>query len=316
MDISIITSLYRSESFLPTYCNHLESVAKSVYDSSKLTLEVMLICNDATPDELAILQSFKSQAPAYLIINIIHTVRESLYASWNRGIEQSTSGIFTIWNVDDERYASALVEGYEKIRAGYELVDFPFTEVIGKRAVLYPALYTSQEINPKKHVGPFFMASMQCYEKVGRFDERFRVVGDFHWGIRAGVHGVRYAKGYEQAGRFINHGGNLSSNSNDLTWIELNIILIWYGEYRQIRPVKPDLMKKAWFDWGYTGGDVPPEIALLLWGDGAEARYEAWLRESAKREKLNALRTIPKRIIDNLGLRPLLFRLGIVKSGI
>ncbi|MEL6526543.1 MAG: hypothetical protein AAFQ07_12630, partial [Chloroflexota bacterium] len=53
-DISLITSLYRSDEHLPTYIEAVEAVARDL----ALSLEVVIVANDATEAERHLLDTF------------------------------------------------------------------------------------------------------------------------------------------------------------------------------------------------------------------------------------------------------------------
>ena len=51
MDISLITSLYRSERFLKDYTRQVLDVGRRLKQDLGLSLEVVIVANDASDDE-------------------------------------------------------------------------------------------------------------------------------------------------------------------------------------------------------------------------------------------------------------------------
>src|SRR5262245_20873775 len=106
MDISFITSLYRSARFLPLYTQRLLDAIQPLLQAH-LTLEVLLVANDADDTERALINDLIVQAACYapaLTIQAHYVPRENLYASWNRGLRLMQGDIFGFWNVDDFRH--------------------------------------------------------------------------------------------------------------------------------------------------------------------------------------------------------------------
>ena len=59
-------------------------------------------------------------------MRVYYVSRESLYASWNRGINLAKGDVLGFWNVDDVRYPEAVIDAIDLINKGAELVYFPF----------------------------------------------------------------------------------------------------------------------------------------------------------------------------------------------
>ena len=72
-----------------------------------------------------------------------------------------------------------------------------------------------------------------------------------------------------------------------------------------------------WSQWAdeYT---MPDDAAEQLFGEGAQERFDAWQREEIdyhrKVARIHGWRALPRLIVDESGLRPLLYKLGLVKS--
>ncbi len=322
MDISLITSLFRAEEHLAAYSAALLAVGAQLR-AAGLALEVVIVANDASPAERALIDRLAEQAESQGAVHpvILHVPRESLYASWNRGVTAASSGCIGIWNVDDVRTADALIEGQRLIAGGCQVVDFPFTQRIRHRWMgmgwttsrNYPAPYRPDIISPKAAFSPFFMFARTLYEQAGPFDEHFRIAGDFEWSARAAVRAARYCPGTHNAGMFILHAGNLSASGNPLEWVEIDIVLMRHRQWDRLRPVDPDLLRENWLAWGSAGSDLPDAIADRMWGPGADARLLAWQRGQRRAARSRRLRALPRAIINRAGLRPLLARLGLVK---
>jgi glycosyltransferase involved in cell wall biosynthesis len=310
MHVSLITSLYRTETHLPTYIQHAREVASQA-EARGVSVEYVVVANDATARERELLESFDAK--------VIHVPRESLYASWNRGVRAASGEAVGFWNVDDIRTLEGIVEGHRKITEGCKLVYFAHTVIRTQRGReerrIYPAVPYDKELHRRvMKCGPFFMFSPQLFREVGEFDERFRIVGDWEWCVRATDY-AEFCPVELIAGYFVLHGGNLSDTGNPLQVAEENIVYLLQGAYDRIVPVEGDVMWKTWEKWGF---DLPAEIEARMWGEGAAERLARWKKQTQHKRRMTqlnlAVRYLPKQMIDRTGLRPYLAKLGIVKN--
>jgi len=328
LDLSLITSLYRAEAHLPGYCQHvLETAAEAA--AAGLALEIVIVANDATGAERSAIEALAAAAQAAGTVQITPLVvaRETLYASWNRGVRAASGSGLGFWNVDDVRFPGALIEGAQRLAEGCALIYFPFQIITlrrwpggltTRRTEHYPARPFDREAFERASLtGPFFLFARSLYETVGPFDEHFRIAGDYEWLVRAGQI-TSFCAGSSLGGRFIQHGRNLSGSGDPRQDVEDNIIQMRLGAWERVHPARPDLMQQCWQDWGSQGRTAPPDVAERLWGAGADTRWQDWLRarrRARRRVQLSeAARRLPRFVIDHTGLRPALARLGIVKS--
>ena len=312
MDLSLITSLYRSEAHLPHYMTRVRAVAAQVAGTG-LVLQVVVVANDPTPAERAILDKFSAQLANAQVVRL-EVPREPVYASWNRGIAASAGRCLAIWNVDDVRNAPALLEGVRRIEAGCDLVEFPFAVVQGRQTTQHPPQYQPEALGRKTRLGPFFVCSRELYNRAGPFDARFRISGDFEWCARPAVREARVCHGEAVAGSFFLHSGNLSGSHNSREDIEDAIVMLRHGLYHDLRPVDARWLRTVWLRWGEDDTALPPEIAAQMWGPDAMANWQRWQRQQARIRLERLLRAGPRWIIARAGLRPLLARWGVVKA--
>lgn len=299
MPIAIISSLYRVEAHLEQFTQAVLTFAEEVHRAG-IDVHYLPILNDATPLERESIHQLAGQInDAGYGTMTPHTVeRETLYASWNRGISLTDAPYFTFWNADDVRDASAFIEGYRALEEGANLVDFVFTSVTSiKRFGLFPSVRHKQSamlFNPdrftrKNGVGPFFMVSRALYEQVGEFDENFRITGDMQWAGRA-LPIVQFYPAQKIGGYFYIHGDNLSNTGTTRETIEVNIVFMRREEWYQLIPTDPRALRDAWESWGKLDDiSIPDEVADFLWGDDAEQR---WRHYQAERNQVGWVRRI------------------------
>lgn len=314
MDISLYTSLYRTEAYLPTY---LERALRTieVLRAAGLTLELVMIANDASDAERALLARLQD---AYEHVQVMYVPREPLYLSWNRGIKAARANVLAPWNVDDYYYPEALITGHERITAGgcdivYFSREIVWTQPQKQRVVVQPAPpYDAQAHRNKMLVGPFPMFSRRIYDAVGGFDGRFRLLGDYDFFVRATRH-TDFCPMDQVGGQFVIHGGNLSSSGNPREWAETNIIHLLHDNHAALRPCPPDAMRATFNDFA-DAITLTPQLEDRLWGAEAERIWQEHLTRQRRNRIDNAVRYVPRRIIERLGLRGALYRAGLLKT--
>src|SRR5690606_34150074 len=126
----------------------------------------------------------------------------------------------------------------------------------------------------RMQAGPFFLFHRDLYTRVGAFDARFRVVGDWEWAVRA-LDVTAFCHSPVVAGQFYIHGDNLSNTGSSRERVELNVVRLLTGRYADLTPTPPDAMREGWQAWA-ADHPLPPEIEAQLWGDGAQAAWERW----------------------------------------
>jgi glycosyltransferase involved in cell wall biosynthesis len=221
--ISIITSLYNSQRHLPLFIKKIEKVSGELIQQ-KIEHEFLLISNSPNDQEKKLLTEI--EANKKISSRIIICDRESLYATWNRGINEAKFPIITFWNVDDIRFTEGIIDGLSKINDGAGVVYFPFVykryvkilniPILVKRVVIDPPKFDLKTFSEGMHCGPFFMTTKKSFEKIGTFDATFKIAGDFDWCVRAAKSGLVFKKSNVIAGIFTNDGTTLSGSKNKI----------------------------------------------------------------------------------------------------
>lgn len=313
-DISLISSFYRAAAHLPLFFQRARLVAEALA-AAGIELEFVIVANDAQPDERALIDAFAGSVSG---VRVLYVGRESLYASWNRGIETAAGQVIGFWNADDARTSAAIVDGLQRLRAGCEVVYFAYEIHAPPATIRLFAARPSDQAGHRRRMqaGPFFLFRRDLFERIGRFDDRFRVVGDWEWIVRA-LGKAKFCHSLINAGAFYIHGENLSNTGSHREQTELAVVRLLHGMDGALTPVPPDAMREVWQAWAHERV-LPPEIEAQLWGGGAQANYEQWQAGAAARlqaaQQRERLRAFPKWLIDTLGLRPLLARIGLVSA--
>jgi len=251
--ISIITSLYKSDRYLDSFSVQLKSFANFL-SLNGISFELIAIANEPTDRERKFAQDFEKNN----WFKFFSIAREPLYATWNRGVGMAFGEIIGFWNVDDVRYPEAVLEGLKLFSGGAELVYFPFKinrylKIFGHYFLVHKQTIKDKipEFNEKTkndflhqmNCGPFFMFTKKLYEKVGPFDEQFKIAGDFDWCVRAAKLPGNLVKAKSLAGEFRVDGGGLSAGGGMRQVVENNVIYRRCGFTHLIKQEDEELAK-------------------------------------------------------------------------
>jgi hypothetical protein len=242
MDVSMVTSLYGSSRHLPGFLTRLEACLRSV-ETKGYSVESIIISNEPDWRERRMLEEAHSSTWWHDHCHLVRVPRESLYASWNRGVRAASGAAIGFWNVDDYRNPSAIAEGIEMIRSGCSIIRFPWVHVSTTdsplrrdrdRTVVFCDQQDQSRLDPEVDfcLGPFFMFRRELFEQYGPFDEQFQIVGDYDWQLRV-VPTAGLEWGQELAGVFYTDGTNLCGSGSPRQLAEQNILFKRHGLDRE-----------------------------------------------------------------------------------
>lgn len=245
---SLITSLYRSERYLPEFLKKTLVVGEFLVENN-FDFEIVIVANDPTQMERNLILTAQKRQKW---LRYYAVEREPISASWNRGIELASGNILGFWNVDDGRFPEAIMEGSRLISQGSLLVYFPFiykryVKFLGlswlvKRKLIKPAPFEQKEFTRSMQEGPFYMFSRKFYQTVGPYDEQFKICQDFDWCVRAAKKGI-FTLSNMVAGVFVNEGTSLSGSKNPRHEAEDNVALTRSGATDKLHPIDPVMME-------------------------------------------------------------------------
>lgn len=303
-DISLVTSLYRGTRWLPSFVSAVETVCGELR-AAGLELQLVVVANDATATHRYWLSHLSQRLSSEGLgsLDVQQVSRETLYASWNRGLAAAKAPCLGFWNVDDVRSSAALVEGRELMALGAELVYFPEVSVCANRRgilgrdVSFPAAppFERDTFRSSMPLGPFFLFSRELYERVGPFDEQFHVAGDFEWAARAaGL--TNFTRGATVGGAFLRHGNALSGVGTERQVVENNIVYVRYGGWEKIMPADPGLFRQYSLFREGEGFTLPSdvEVRLTAGSRAAASGHSPWAGRIARLDR--RLRSAPVRL--------------------
>jgi glycosyltransferase involved in cell wall biosynthesis len=199
MDVTVLTSIYKSELYLKSFLQNLDS--QIGIDSC----ELIFISTEASGFERKLLEEFTQVHPNAKLIYTKYPF--GIYEAWNIGIEVSSSKYITNWNVDDQRSFDSIfhqfnfMEENQHVDIGYQDLFYVFSpnlsweqiQNIGLKtrmaSVSLPALMTGA---CPPHNGPIWRREL--HDSVGLFDPQYRSAGDLDFWIRCALKDKKFLK--------------------------------------------------------------------------------------------------------------------------
>lgn len=180
--ISVIASLYRADKYLSDFFKNFISI------DGLDQIELVIVHNDPTQAENKIIDSWRKKIPNFQYLKV---PREGLYKSWNRGIKHASGKYVGMWNVDDRRKPESLLEQAKVLdtKSEYMMVTGDYQKVFSYRDE--EGIYKRDPVKrgwinnlPRFHNGCFLLWRKEVHEKIGYFDEQFRIAGDTEFWYR------------------------------------------------------------------------------------------------------------------------------------
>lgn len=229
--VSIITALYKSERYLKQYLEHVQSFADFL-TKQNFAFEIVVVITQASQKEKELLSKFEKES----WFKVYEFNTRGLYAAWNFGVSKAKGDLLGPWNADDVRFPKSVIEAQRLAESGADVVYFPFLlkryvslgffdlPVVTRKVEGSVLEFEKRKFETTMTAGPHFMFTRKVYEKVGGFDEQFKIAGDFDWCARAANLGANFKLAKEFSGVFRVDGHGLSAGANQTLQAENNIV--------------------------------------------------------------------------------------------
>ncbi len=235
--ITVLTSLYNCKNYLNSFFKHVTQIEDSE------NIEILLLHNAPTEDEVAIINQNLPKIPSlkYHVIPIL----EGLYATWNRGIKMARGEYICIWNVDDIRLPASI-----RLQAATLDAHPEAALTYGDMGYMYSYGILSSDIDIAKdfknnrwnffrshQIGCFPMWRKNIHEKIGYFDEQFKLIADFDFQIRV-ARNYDLVKTDTLLGYYLEYvPTKLSYSPHSKQRREQNVLYLRYGIWDKINSV-------------------------------------------------------------------------------
>jgi glycosyltransferase involved in cell wall biosynthesis/SAM-dependent methyltransferase len=243
--ISVLSSLYNCEKFLPGFFDALDKMEE------KERMEILLLHNEPKEAELAVIRQFLPKMD--FVRHIVIPERESLYRTWNRGIKMADGEYITIWNVDDVRFPDSIIRQAEALdnnpHAAIAYGDIRISGQYGMSGTEKTNVPVYNRHTYRKFLSGYYISCFQMWRKsiheiIGYYDEQFKCVADFDFQIRAALH-FPFVKTAEPLGIYLEYQPYKLS-ANGLQELENNIVYLRYGIYEKVNLFSAGLSRKKY----------------------------------------------------------------------
>jgi hypothetical protein len=236
-DLSVITSVYRGEKFLPDFLANLR--AQTLFPRC----ELILVLNEASPAEKTMAKDFAAKASGQVQIIEVPKV-ENLGASWNRGWQAARAPYLAIWNIDDRRKPDSLdcqlavleeKSEWQLCYGDYVTVSEVGSETGPRRRT--PKYSVSHFRRSFAQGGAFWVLRKSLSAQLAYFDEQFRIGPDMELSFRIAAAGLQMVRCEGLLGYFTDAAQGLSTRDGaQPSVVERTAIQLRYGVFDKLRP--------------------------------------------------------------------------------
>ncbi|MBL0712169.1 MAG: glycosyltransferase, partial [Desulfosarcina sp.] len=231
--VSAVVSTYRSKRFIEGRLQNL--VEQSVFQKGQL--EIIVVDSNSPENERAIVERFSEKYPH--IVYLRTQERETVYAAWNRGIENARGTYFVNANTDD-RFAPNALEvmadtldaqpEYDAVYGNWVVTRTPndtFESSMSKHLFVYPEF----------HPGLFFYLQVtshanfvrrSVFKQIGAFDDSYTVFGDREFMLRFSAKGFKALKLERTIGLYLENPTSVERANKDIGMQECSVLYDHY----------------------------------------------------------------------------------------
>lgn len=177
--VSVITVTLNSRQYI-------ERAIKSLLSQTYGNIEHVIIDGGSTDGTLEILDKYRDKIDFF-----VSEPDKGLYDAMNKGINHSTGDILYFFNSDDRFYDKDVIKKavyyFSKKRADFIYGDIVNYHVDAQNYSYgrYPNFITKRHFIRSTIGHPATFFHRRCFEKVGVFDIRYKIVSDYEWFLRA-----------------------------------------------------------------------------------------------------------------------------------
>ncbi|SHE35486.1 Glycosyltransferase involved in cell wall bisynthesis [Bacteroides luti] len=228
--ITVLTSLFNCSKYLEGYFNCLSKL------NNTQNIEVLLLHNAPSNEEMAIISKYLPSLS--FVKHIIISEREGLYRTWNRGIDLANGEYICVWNVDDIRTPNSIIDQAETLDKNPN-TDLTYGDFYYMFKYPEPSdiLVVNKDFSINKNsffrthqIGCFPMWRKRIHDKLGFFDEQFKLVSDFDFQIRV-ARTSQIVKTNNIVGYYLENVPEKLSSNLWIQIIERNALYLRYGMF-------------------------------------------------------------------------------------
>ena len=178
--ITVVTACYNSAATI-------EVTLKSVLAQTYQNYEYLIIDGKSTDNTLAIVERYRDKFGDKL--RVISEKDTGIYNAMNKGVKNSRGEIVGILNSDDfysETALESVAARYAKERYPYIVINGDMIRVSSSGEEIVRCRFKEKLVEMKTCFGhPSMFAAKAVYDKIGLYDESYRLAADGEWQYRA-----------------------------------------------------------------------------------------------------------------------------------
>lgn len=211
--VSAIVSTYNSERFLRGRLDDL--LRQSLY--AKGELEIIVVNAGSKQGEKYIARDYLG------CITYIESLREPIYASWNRGIAIAKGEYITNANADDRYTGDFALEKTADVLDQQPYIGLVYTDAVvvddkGQPSIKAPYFgkiewpdFDAKLLLQGYYGGPNPMWRKAIHAQFGYFDDSFQLAGDYEFALRLAAGGVEFRHLHAAHTAFYDDGTNINN---------------------------------------------------------------------------------------------------------
>lgn len=211
MPISVIMPAFNAGRFIEA------ALASLVTERDDVDLDIIVIDDGSTDDTRAIVEEFAARNPE---VRLLKNPRKGIAAGRNTGLDNLREGcrFVAFMDSDDLNYPGRLARQRAMLEAD------PAIEVVYGRVQMFSE-FDAAALAPRKGSrtkiirGPYLQSSMyrpEVFDKVGRFDERFRQGCDTDYVLRVVERGANLVLDDDIAAYYRRHDANVTLDTDEM----------------------------------------------------------------------------------------------------
>ena len=237
--VSAIVSTYNSERFIRGCLDDL--TAQTIFDR----IEVIVVDSGSQQNESGVVKKYQA---GYVNIKYIKTdTRESVYASWNRGIRAASGKYITNANTDDRHAVHAFERMANMLEKRHDVAlvyaDQWITEIENETFEQFTPVgrFNWKDYDPRTltggcYIGPQPMWRKSLHDQYGYFDDTFESAGDWEFWLRISKQEV-FLHLKEYLGLYLKSPGSIEHRDAQLTSNECEKIRRMYPKASYCSPI-------------------------------------------------------------------------------
>ena len=207
--ITVVCSVYNSESYLPKYLTYVNQQFLECF-------EIIFVDANSNDKSLQLIEDFKFRDNISVKI-IKEKSRVTIYEAWNIAIKNASNKYIVNWNTDDILFHSSL-QTYKSYAEKYPDIDLFYgpcflcksQDTFSIFNIYNWPEYSHRTLLQRCICGPFPLVKKSAIEDVNYFSEKYVSSGDYEMWLKLSKNNYKFKKIPETIGAFMDRPNSIS----------------------------------------------------------------------------------------------------------